>query len=318
MIGTTLFLLHIQIITKYTHIDSKFDILQLVKDWQYWHNIDIMYKSYICKHSSLKRRDLPPIEIKIVLRDGSWMMTSQWKDDVVLLSRNPKYIFTLQKKRTEDKWRMKFQEPTKEDIFKSVYERATMELVAVRPLSSVTARYPTDKYNLTWFELAQQPDFKIKGLQQEGNINIIEFEYTYMRGIIHTDVNQKNLVIFSDIFTSEHGRTLWETKMDKKKISYIRIGEIDRPICESFDLTLVLIDEKQEVIPQRYEFGEYRFDDVPDELFRLTYYGIPEPVDVEGEGPRSLSRVLWLLLICVALFALSGLFGYLYHRKKRR
>jgi hypothetical protein len=64
----------------------------------------------------------------------------------------------------------------------------------------------------------------------------------------------------------------------------------------------------------RITFSDYSFDPPPDEIFRLSHYGLPESLATSGSSSK---LWLWLLLSAAGCLAVAFLFRYLSRRSAK-
>ncbi|VTT99374.1 unnamed protein product [Gemmataceae bacterium] len=128
-----------------------------------------------------------------------------------------------------------------------------------------------------------------------GALDQVEFEYAGTTGVLLTDRSRSSVVIQSSIRggTNTPDSVPWFADMKRE----VEPGPDEKAPFRCRRIEVVKgnvgdpLDQRSHKI---YQFTDYSDAPVPDEVFTLSHYGLPEPVGVAA--PKRVPNTVWFLL----------------------
>lgn len=193
------------------------------------------------------------------------------------------------------------------DTNQTSLEEATKLSPLRRPLGTLfTVAHNDEKQAPTLYEISQSPTFRVTRVTPKGGtLDQVEFEYAGTSGVLLTDRSRSSLVIQSSVRggTNSPGSVPWFADMKRREVEN---GPDDKtPFrCRLIEVIVGNVgDPPDQHNHKLYEFSDYSDTPVPDEVFTLSHYGLPEPVGVAAT--KRVPNTVWLLIAAAACGVLA-------------
>ena len=283
---------------------------ELFRDWKTLESWDETPRSY---HTTKRdvfergkvRRDVT-LESVIRMKPGYRLESHSLKDEKTVFARSPGGMFAISRKKLDSPYALigytgESSTPAARD-----FERGATSIYCSYPLSAFDPR-------LTLHQVSQDPGFQISRiLPQAGSLARVEFRWKADKelytGYLIADTRRSSLVLECRYRTPDPSGG--ELVVDLRREAFASDPKKPVPECKSIETSRRFPDQTSQ---QTFTFSDYSYAPIPEEEFRLSFYGLPDP------GRPAENRTPWYIWIAVVAGVCAALaFALSYLRKRRQ
>jgi hypothetical protein len=275
---------------------------QLFDHWKTLEAWDGVEGSYRTKVVVIRGERQSSSRVAVKMGPDRRILISTYEDKTGILAHSPLYAFAIARRSPNAGWSLKnFTRDSSPEARQAADVVPPLLTQCSYPLSMLSLVLEDEQF--TMHGLAREPDFRIDHIIPNPNgFDRIEFVYKKISGYMLTDRRNASMVMQSQVCGLTEEGSQWVAEM--KRELFPERSKDNRPRCKSIEYTFH--DAHTHVIQDRctLEFSDYSDEPIPDHEFRLSHYGLPEPI--EGDISRPIPSHVWVLL-AAAFFAAIGI-----------
>lgn len=271
---------------------------QLFDNWKILETWDTVERSFKVKQEYLVKGEVIPISGTVKTKPDHRLTIRHYKETIGIFSRSPHYAFIIVRLSPKEEWIMKH---FTEDPLGVEGREAEQKGRVSYPLSFASVSYH-DLHQL--FTLSQKPEFKVtRIISRPGHLDRVEFTYYGISGYLLTDRDNASLVMESRTRIPAYVKGGDAYVAEMKRELFPERGRDNVPRCKSIRYVRRIAKTGVIDASTTLDFSDYSDAPIPDEEFRLSHYGLPEPHGMQVK--KSIPFYVWLLLGAAVFFVLA-------------